>query len=351
MGYYIVAFALSFFMMDKYRKTSQQKYIIFSILPIILLSGFRYDVGTDYMFRYFPDFKSIENGIIPYNLELGYLTIVKLCLFISNNFQILMIVTAIFIYGIIYYLIYKKSLSPELSVLVFFLGGFYFDSLNIVRQYMAIALLLLCFYSVAEDKLKYSIIYLALAMTLHNTAFIFVLIYIPYILKYNIKYIKTILCLGLIATPICKPIMRVLLSGTRFIVYFEGTLSYYTQGDLQTILCIINIAVLIIYMYVVYGNRAIQEQKITILYVYAQSIAVIMNIFTGFMFIAFRFTYMFSILQVFALPYLLSYVEDDRLRKQIMSVLILIYGLSMLYLAVHVGTNEVIPYKAKFYVN
>lgn len=351
MYYYIMAFLLSIIFMNRYAVTNQKKYIILSLLPIITISGFRYDVGTDYMFRYYPDFKSIQNGIIPYNLEIGYLLLVRICLLLSNNFQLVMLATSAFIYGIIYYIIIKKSVSKEISIIIFLLGGFYFDSLNIIRQYMAIVLLLLCFYKLAEDKVKYSLLYLAMAITLHNTALIFVFIYIPYILKFNIKNIRNILVLGLIATPICKPTMNILLRNTRFKVYFEGDLSYYTQGDLQLVLCFLNVIIFLVLIYIIKSDKKIIEDNTAILFLFAQSMAVLLNIFTGFMFIAFRFTYMFSILQVFAVPYFIGQIHDQKIKKKMYIIVMLVYIICLTYLVILNNGNEVLPYRAKLFVS
>lgn len=351
MSYYIMAFLLSIFFMNRYTVTNEKKYIIFSLLPIIILSGFRYDVGTDYMFRYFPDFKSIESGIIPYNLELGFLMMVKMCLLISKNFQLVMMITSIFIYGLLYYIIAKRSVKPELSILILLIGGFYFDSLNIVRQYMAIMLLMLCFYKIIDDRVKESVIYLGLAMTLHNSVLIFVVIFVPYILKYNKKYIQAVLLAGLVVTPLFKPVMKVLLSGTRFSVYFEGELSYYTQGDFQVILCVLNIMVLLIYTYCIYKEKNILEERISIMYFYCQAVALILNVFSGFMFIAFRFTYMFSIFQILGVPYMLDQLDSSKEKTLIIRGIVAVYIIAMLYLVVLQGTNEVLPYSMKLFVN
>ncbi|MFI3202578.1 MAG: EpsG family protein, partial [Eubacteriales bacterium] len=322
-----------------------------SVLPIIVLSGFRFDVGTDYMYRYFPDFKSIESGVIPYNLEIGYLAIVKLCLLISDNFQLLMVVTSTFIYGFLYYLIYKYSVCSELSIAFFLLGGFYFDSLNIVRQYMAIIVLLFCFYHMAKGKMMHSVLYLVTAVTLHNMAILFVVIYLPVLLKYQIKYIITILGIGLVSLPFMKPIAKLLVSNTRFQVYFEGELSFYTQGDLQIVLCMLNIGIFLVYCYILFQNKNLLKERFTILYCYVQSIAVLLNLVTGVLFIAFRLTYMFSILQIFAIPYLVSQLKEQKEQKMVVAVVGGMYLVSLTYLVVYANGNEVLPYQMRWYVN
>lgn len=350
MIYYAITFAISIWMAGLYGKKQEKKYLVLAVLPIILLSGFRFDVGTDYMFRYYPDFKSIQAGKIPYNLEIGYLAIVKICMMFSNNFQVIVLTTSVFIYGLLMLQMFKYSSSIELSLLVFILGGFYFDSLNIVRQYMAIMLLIFCMYEIVKGRLKSSVLYLILATLLHNSALIFVIIYIPCILKYSYKNIFKVLALGLVSVTLFKPIMEVLASGTRFIVYFKGELSYYTQGDLQTILCVKNIFILSVYIYIIYKNKHLLDDKLVLMYTYCQSVAVILNIFTGFMFIAFRFTYMFSVFQVFSVPYMLKMLDNGK-RKCVTRIVLITYLICLCYLVFVAEANEVIPYQMKLYVN
>ena len=69
-------------------------YYIGICIPFIIVSGIRYDVGTDYMFRYVPNYISISEGKNVTSLEPIFLLIIKICLIFSNDYALLFIVTS-----------------------------------------------------------------------------------------------------------------------------------------------------------------------------------------------------------------------------------------------------------------
>ena len=68
----------------KYVKDYRKKGLLFlaSSLPFIIVSSIRYDVGTDYMVRYFPDYIKIANGETIKNLEPLFYLLVKIYVFL-----------------------------------------------------------------------------------------------------------------------------------------------------------------------------------------------------------------------------------------------------------------------------
>ena len=115
---------------------------ILSGLSFFIISAIRYDVGTDYFFRYVPDYIKMGQGINVESLEIGYKIIVWICLLITKDYAIIFGVTSAIIIGLTFYTIYKESPYPALSVLIYFGAGFFFHSLNLMRQYLAISVLL-----------------------------------------------------------------------------------------------------------------------------------------------------------------------------------------------------------------
>ena len=99
---------------------------ILAALPIFIVPAIRYDVGTDYKYRYVGDFKKIASGETIDNLEFGFVMLIKLCLLFSNSSQLLFIVTSALITFLLMHTIFKYSKNPIISILLFFLGRLFF---------------------------------------------------------------------------------------------------------------------------------------------------------------------------------------------------------------------------------
>ena len=177
----------------------------FAVLPLVLLSALRdINIGTDtinYVFLY-NDALEYKDNLIYYILnnpsfEVGFLT---------YNFIIAQLISSVegyyFItYGIIIGLTYasaikvRHSISPHIFILVYFLL-FFSDSLNVMRQYLAISFV---FYAVANlftGKYKQYIFWTLVSLLFHTSAIISTVIGLAYIItqryplrKNKFKYI------------------------------------------------------------------------------------------------------------------------------------------------------------------
>ena len=125
---------------------------VLSGLSFFVVSAIRYDVGTDYFFRYAPDYIKMGQGINVESLEIGYKIIVWACLLITKDYAIIFAVTSAIIIGLTFYTICKESPYPALSVLIYFGAGFFFHSLNLMRQYLAISVLLFSYRYLIDKK-------------------------------------------------------------------------------------------------------------------------------------------------------------------------------------------------------
>lgn len=334
-----------------YKQKKSRYWAILSIFPPTIVAGFRYDVGTDYMFRYLPDFIYMKEGAHGIsNLEPGMEVIIRTVLIFTNNFQVLLLLCALIIYGLIYYNIIKYSKQIYLSIIIFYIGMFYFDSLNIMRQYMAVAFLICAFMSLQNNQNKRWVLYIGIATMFHYMSIVFVITIIPKFLKYSIKYIGIALGLLILLTPFIKPISQILLKGTKFGVYFESGFQQFTTGDLQLIMLIVNLVILAVYVYIVRGNKKLLESSEMMMYLIMQIGATYICMFTGIMYVVFRFVYLFSIFQIWGVPLFLEKVEDDKWKRYLMIVCIGIYVVSFIYLVLLCNNNEVLPYQFRLVV-
>lgn len=117
--------------------------------------------------------------------EYGFTFLLWLLNKMSSNWQILLIITSLFINFSVVKFVKKNSDNPLFSILMFTLMNFYFFYTSAMRQAIAIAILLLGYENLKNNKnLKFTI-YILIAMLFHQSALLaFLFIFVKKI-KYN----------------------------------------------------------------------------------------------------------------------------------------------------------------------
>lgn len=133
----------------KVEEKTDNKLLIFvskavAILFPAIIAGIRYDVGTDYKGVYEPLFEEILSGKQEFRLrsiEVGYILLNKLVIWLGGNFNFLMFLTSLITIVPIYLGLqhYKDKINTTFAFFLFMLL-FYQKSFNLVRQMMAVAI-------------------------------------------------------------------------------------------------------------------------------------------------------------------------------------------------------------------
>lgn len=141
---------------------------LLTIIPISLVSAFRYDVGTDfesYVMMYdHPEWFRQGNRFL--NVIMNYLR--------SNAIdkQYFFVASSLLICALFCITTFCISDNPALSILLFVVMEDYFVSMNIVRQFLAIAIIYIAVIFLVKDKIKISVILILMASLIHSTALI-----------------------------------------------------------------------------------------------------------------------------------------------------------------------------------
>ncbi len=126
-----------------------------SALPLALLSGLRYDVGTDYSYTYIPAFDTIAAGagLGESRMEPGFWLLVKGIQLLGGGPGWMFFISSLLVVGFFVAGIYRLSPLPWYGMALFLLTQAYFISMNGVRQYMGLAIIFFGFaYLGAGDK-------------------------------------------------------------------------------------------------------------------------------------------------------------------------------------------------------
>lgn len=96
----------------------------------------------------------------------------------DGNYQIALIIIAFFCMSCLGFVIYKYSVSPYWSYVMYITMGFYFFTFSGLKQSIAMAFLLLAFSGIIEQKLGYYIVMVLAAAFFHSPALIFLPAYV-----------------------------------------------------------------------------------------------------------------------------------------------------------------------------
>ena len=350
-------------------KKSKTVLRVIAVLPLLIISAIRYNVGTDYDKRYVQDYINLSNGIDVPNLEIGFKAIDYICLLFTKETFLLFIVTSIIILSIIFEVIYKKSTNKVLSIVIFFFGGYFFGTLNLVRQYIAVVLIMLGYQFLTSENKKKAyigfIICAILAFLMHSSSIIcFAILFFN---KKNLVSIKWVIPVSIFVLILNQNIMKILtpiIENTRFNVYLIGK---FAGGELSLLTIIENFAVYIfmysIYYYYKKNNKNIEKEGIT--YLNIQGLALLCTV-AGVIHMQFlRIAIYFWIFQILSIPYYLEYVPYEKIadlietkfnkkisintvKNAVYSLVIIGFIAIFIYTNVLNNDNGVIPYQTIF---
>lgn len=321
-------------------------FIYIVILILILVSGLRYNVGTDYwtysnMYTInIPNMKI--NDIIKSN-DIGFTILCKILYEFSENPQFMFLIVSVITIIPIVFMIKNYSYSFELSLYLYITTFAYFSSFNILRQWIAASIISYGFKYLLERNLKkYSMIIL-IASIFHATSIIMFPIY--FIADKNPRSLinLVLLIVSLLGVLFYRKFLDVafnVLKNTQYSNYYS---EFMNVGQGVNILRILVYIVPIFWVIIKYKNINVYEDK---------KIDIIINLsFIGMLFMILgirhkyiaRMTALFDIYYVLLIPYILR-TGNKKSNKLIYYTIIVMYFIYW-YLLLIRGEGGVFPYR------
>ncbi|ELU1436639.1 EpsG family protein [Providencia rettgeri] len=188
--------SLLFCWLAQYTKTYSIRtlFLFSSWLIVIIFSTIRFDVGPDYMAYVQATNTIISQGEPSSQLDYWLFSLFSLT-FQDLPYQYAYVIGLYFIitYTLIFYRSYKEGYI-FLSLLIFFCFGFYFDTLDRIRQFLAISIFFFSFRFLQNKNLFYFVIFVIFGIVAHQS---FVLV-IPFYFFYKLKSNKNFLVITLL---------------------------------------------------------------------------------------------------------------------------------------------------------
>lgn len=322
------------------------KAVICSFIPFII-SGIRFDVGTDYLITYVPIFEKIKvNGNSIRDTGYGLINQIVLCF--TDNYQWVFIITSFIISFLVFKAIFDQSKNPGFSALLYFITIFFFLTMNAIRQSIAISTCLYSIKYIKNKKLFKFIIICLIATSFHSTALIFMPFYWLCQISFKRNTILLVILFSMPITSLMNKTVIFLFSKIDFLnkyfgYYFKSSYNVQSIGTISVLMCLF---IITICLYVQYKHIITYDCRIVL---YSQVITLICNILLLYIPLTQRLGWYFNYIVILYLPNVIQEIKDKKVKILIIISVISIYSIYMFLTIFVKGYHEVLPYRTFFY--
>lgn len=328
-----------------FMRMNRNALIIFSAIPLVLLSGLRYDTGYDYLYSYVPSLEETRIGRTPHYDPVFNMIISFFAKFESNQWFFFFM--SLYTVAMMYYAIRKQTQYVLIPIALYCTTFTYLRSFCFVAQYVSIATLFVGMAFMLHKKYIPAFILAILGGLLHQTGFIMLPFFLLYFIAPRAMIVLAVLVpvVSLAGRDLIRTLVEHISAGTRFDYYIS---SRYDTGYSDTRLMLINLAIYIVFIaaYLLSQRRMVND-KIANWYILAQSFALSIMFLQSVIPVGYRFAWFFMVVQLVSIPYILHYVFKGSLFYIVNFAIILCFAIWMFAIPVH-GTSEVLPYHPIF---
>lgn len=244
----LLIITMIYFIIYKLKKihTGHKKKIFLIIVYIILflIVGLRnFETGNDtinYLKFFDNTTQSKWNMLTTGHFEPGYVIFNIILSYFTTNSRLFLIITSFIFSTVIITFISKESKHPYISIIIYIGLLLFYYSMTMIRQFMAIMIIIYAYKYVKTRNLIKYILSILLACTFHMTAIIAIFIYPMYILKISKKIICIMISFSILlsfAIPLC--IENILSIAGRTGFYSDRLWSYNVSNILYTLIYLI----------------------------------------------------------------------------------------------------------------
>lgn len=330
MNYYVILLLLFFiittvicYIKDKNFIKENSKYllIIIGILTLfLLLRSTKVGIDTknyENIFNYCRD-KNIIELLTFGRHEIGYKYYTKFVSLFADYHFFLCITSIITMIGI-YFFIKENSKNYFLSVLLFITFNFYGFCFGILRQSLAISILLCGYKYIFEKKIWKFLLFVLLATLFHKTAFIFIILY--FIKNIHIDKRKLIIWIGIIVMSFIS--RQFILNFIINYVYKPADITFYSGSGYKMLILLIGLGICCYF----FQDRLLKQDKKNQLLINMIYIASIIQTLSTFFGNTYRVTLYFCYAMLPLVPNIIETIENKKIKMVIEVCMIIILTL------------------------
>lgn len=363
------------------RNARLRKFFPLAAIPLLLVSVARWRVGTDFAYTYLPEYRAMEHvvgvgkpaekvaeyrrflpkrskhhvfGKTPSAVQRHFVRAVRrseptqrflLWAAVKSGIGIRLVTgaNAVIALLLIFWTVGRQSRWPALGALFFVLTGSYFLSLNVIRQFTAIAIGLAALPFVVDRRPWSFLAAVAAASAFHYSALILLPVYglsrIALTPGRGIALVGVSLCLGGLAAPLLEGgLLQVGLS--HYAKYFR---SYYAREGFEWILFAINACFLAMGAW--YWKPACSGNRLFALWYGLTVLGTVALAVSGTVPLMKRVNYYYAAPQFLMLPELLM-SEENPCRRRILTIVVIgAFALEAFVSVCLLNKNGVLPYR------
>lgn len=350
-------------------------------LPLALVAALRWNVGTDFMRTYLPEYRALEHlhGVgrppakekvfvrwakrgtfgktpervlkhfcrVVHRSEPGYHALMEVSLRSGIGFQGVIGFCALLTAACVFWAVFRFSRWPSLAAFLYVATGNYFLSLNIMRQYVAIGIGLAALAFVVDRKPWHFMACVAVATLFHYSAVVLlpccVLGWVELTPKRSLVLVAAALAVSFSVAPIVHKAL-VGIGADHYARYFSSTLA---EDGFEWMFFAINLCFLAMGAW--YWDRAREGSRMFVLWYGMSAIGTIALAFSGAIPLMKRINYYYAAPQFLMLPEMLLAEEDVRRRRILTVLVIFAFAAETIVSVCLMNKNGVLPYRTQFW--
>lgn len=313
-----------------------------SALPFILVSVFRYRVGTDWTFVYEPYMYYINHGINEFS-EKGFTLIYRVIGFFTDDAWWAIAFVGLLTMIFFFLAICQQSVMMPFSILLFFITNKYFTSLNQIRQMLAMAIFVYSLKYIFRRNWNAYFFWNLLGATIHTSSYMYLPVYFLYGVRATPRRSITFLTVAILGMPILIKLSTLIARFTRYAWYLDSAFNqnnFYLLGFLVTLF----FTLLHVFYLVRFPEQDTEFEFMTNMLV----ISTVLLLLSVNMSQVLRVSEGLSIVQLFSFPKMLKKENDDRMWIFVWLTIVGIYTVKLWYDVYVNKWYDVLPYHTVF---
>lgn len=315
--------------------------VIASALVFIFLTGFRYGVGQDYFYTYVPYFKGVRAGTILPDSEIGFFALNWVVSRFTDSPTLVFLVCSIVFFTCTYAAIMKLSYHPIMSVFLIFGMSYLFIFMNVMRQMVAVSVLLYSIQFIQDRRPALFAVCVILAASVHISSLIFLVAYFLPMIRINIPICLALVCIFSIFKTQIAGLLNLIISKTQYAGYIG---SVFDTDESGSVVIALNLIVLFFSLVApaIYGKMLTGQYNLLL---WCQLISTLIAIMSGSIPLSQRVRWVFSLSSIILLPNAIEMIEDEKIRFLVQAAVIILYTI---YIIITIGLwngNNVVPYQ------
>lgn len=349
-------------------------------LPLMIVAAVRWDVGTDFGFLYLPQFTAVQwfrggggaelaeklfgplaHGLLArplegdmlqhaqmfwanFNLEEpGYRALMESIVYLGGGFRWFIALTAVATSAFVFLAVWKQSRSPALSVYFYVATSNYFLSLNIIRQYLAIAVVLFAVGYAVDRRFWRFAIGIGAACLFHRSALLVLPVWFLPRLKLNGWWGFAFVALALGMSGCVSPVMNAVLPRVGLEIYTKYFHTSHAADGFEYFFFAINLCFMLGGAW--YNLTACRDSRYFKVWYWMTVVGTCFLAFSASVPLMKRINYYFAAPQFLMIPEMILSEKRPWLRRLMTAGAILAFAAETAVAVWMMNKNEALPYR------